>query len=63
MTDEKVETLKKIVQVKSLKAVQHFQGFDNFYRRFIKDYSKIILLITISTSLEKHKWQFTPEIE
>ena len=32
MTDEKVETLKKIEPVKSLKEVQHFLGFANFYR-------------------------------
>ena len=63
MTDEKVQTLKKIKPVKSLKEVQYFLGFANFYRRFIKDYSKIILPITNSTSLEKHKWQSTPEIE
>ena len=63
MTDEKVETLKKIEQMKSLKDVQHFLGFANFYRRFITDYSKIILEMTNSTSLEKHKWQSIPEIE
>ena len=63
MTDEKVETLKKIDPVKTLKEVQHFLGFANFYRRFIKDYSKIILPMTNSTSLEKHEWQSTPEIE
>ena len=50
MTDEKVETLKKIEHVKTLKDVQHFLGFANFYRRFIKDYSKIILPMTNSTS-------------
>ena len=63
MTDEKVQTLKKIEPVKSLKEVQHFLGFANFYRRFIKDYSKIILPMTNSTFLEKHEWQSTPEIE
>ena len=63
MTDEKVETLKKIVPVKTLKDVQHVLGFDNFYRRFIKDYSKIILSMINSTSLEKHEWQSTSEIE
>ena len=63
MTDEKVETLKKIERVKSLKYVQHFLGFANFYRRFIKGYSKIILPMTNSTSLEKNEWQSTPEIE
>ena len=63
MTEEKVETLKKIEPVKTLKDVQHFLGFANFYRRFIKDYSKIILPMTNSTSLEKNEWQSTPEIE
>ena len=63
MTDEKVQTLKKIEPVKSLKEDQHFLGFANFYRRFIKDYSKIILPMTNSTSLDKKEWQSTPEIE
>ena len=46
MTDEKVDTFKRIEPVKSLKEVQHYLGFDNFYRRFIRDYSKIILPMT-----------------
>ena len=63
MTAKKVETIKKIEPVKTLKDVQHFLGFANFYRRFIKDYSKIILPMTNSTSLEKHEWLSTSEIE
>ena len=63
MMDEKVQTLKRIEPVKSLKEVQHFLRFSNFYRCFIKDYSKIIHPMTNSTSLEKHEWQSTPEIE
>ena len=63
MMDEKVEILKKIKPVKPLKDVQHFLGFANFYRRFIKDYSKIILPINNSTSLEKYEWQSTLGIE
>ena len=63
MTDEKVETIKKIEPVISLKDVQHFLGFANFYRRFIKDYSKIILPMTNCTSLSANYWQKTPEIE
>ena len=31
MTDEKVESLKKIEPIKTLKEVQHFLGFANFY--------------------------------
>ena len=62
MTDEKVETLKKMEPVKSHKVVQHILGFANLYRCFIKDYSKIILPMNNSTSLEKHEWQSTPEI-
>ena len=63
MTDEKVQTLKTIEPVKYLKEVQHFLGFANFYRHFNKDSSKIILPMSNSTSLEKHEWQSTPEIE
>ena len=63
MTDEKVKTLKKIEPVNSLKDAQHLLGFANFYRRFIKDYSKIILLITNSTSLAANEWRTSPEIK
>ena len=63
MRDEQVKTLKRIEPVKTLKETQHFPGFANFYRRFIKGYSKIILPLTNSTSLEKQDWQSTLEIE
>ena len=63
MTDEKVETIKKIELVQSLMDVQHFLEFTNFYQSFIKDYSKIILPMTNSISLSKQEWQSTPEIE
>ena len=36
MTDDKVEALRWIQPVNSLKEVQHFIGFVNFYRKFIK---------------------------
>ena len=62
MIDEKVDTIKKIEPVNSLKDVQHFLGFANFYRHFIKDYSKIILPMTNSTSLSANEWQTSPEI-
>ena len=60
MTDEKVESLKKIEPVNSLQDAQHLLGFANFYRRFIKDYSKIILPITNSTSLKANEGQTSP---
>ena len=63
MTEEKVDTIKKIAPVNSLKDVQHILGFANFYRRFIKDYSKIILPMTNSTFLNANDWQTSPEIE
>ena len=56
ITDKKVETLKKIEPLNSLKDAQYLLGFANFYRRFIKDYSKIILPITNSTSLQSNEW-------
>ena len=46
----------------TLKEVQHFIGFANFYRRFIKDYSKICLPLTNSTALEPAERRSTPEI-
>ena len=42
MTDEKVETLKKIEPVKTLKDAQYLLGFANFYRR-CKDVATILL--------------------
>ena len=63
MTDEKVKTLKDIEPVNSPKDVQHFIGFANFYRQFIKDYSKICLPLTNSTALKPSEWRTTPEIQ
>ena len=63
ITDEKIQTLKEIEPVNSLKEVQHFLGFTNFYCRFIDDYSKIVLLLKNSTALNTKDWTGTPEIE
>ena len=63
MTDKKIQTLKDIEPVNSLKEDQHFLGFANFYRRCIKDYSKIVLPRTNSTALNTKDWTRTPEIE
>ena len=55
MIDEKAQTRKDFELVNTLKDAQHFLGFANFYRRFIKDYSKLVLPLTNSTSLPAHE--------
>ncbi len=62
MTDDKVAALKQIKPVNSLKDVQQFVGFANFYRKFIQGYSKICLPLTNSTALKPADWRQTPEI-
>ena len=63
MTDETEDTIKKIQPGKFIMDVQHFLGFANIYRRFMKDYSKNTCPMTNSISFEKDKQQFTLEIE
>ena len=63
MTDEYIRAVKDIPPVQSLKDVQHFIGFANFYRRFIKNFSKVVLPLTKSTALSPVEWRPTPEIE
>ena len=44
---------------KYVKDVQGFLGFANFYRRFIKDFAKLALLLTALTRKDK-EFQWTP---
>ncbi|KAL0151693.1 hypothetical protein M9458_052992 [Cirrhinus mrigala] len=46
MDQGKVDTIQNWPQSDSIKALQRFLGFANFYRRFIKDYSSIIAPLT-----------------
>ncbi|KAL0197996.1 hypothetical protein M9458_006536, partial [Cirrhinus mrigala] len=46
MDQGKVDAIQNWPQPDSIKALQHFLGFANFYRRFIKDYSSIIAPLT-----------------
>jgi hypothetical protein len=49
----KVETIQCWATPSSVKDIQHFLGFANFYRRFIKGYSKITTPLTALTYKDK----------
>ena len=63
MCDVKVKTIKEIQPVKSLKEVQYFLGFANFYRRFIRNYSKIALPLSNSTAQPATEWKTSELIQ
>ena len=46
MEEEKIDAVKKWPEPKSIWDIQVFIGFANFYRHFIKDFSKIATLLT-----------------
>ncbi len=46
MEEERIEAVKAWEQSKSVREIQVFIGFANFYRRFIKGFSKIAALLT-----------------
>ena len=46
MSDAKVKTIQKWPEPKKVKDIQSFLGFANFYRRFIFNYSDIVILLT-----------------
>ena len=49
MDPGKVKTILDWPKPKTVKAVQSFLGFANFYRRFIRDYSKVVSPLTALT--------------
>jgi hypothetical protein len=63
LAEDKIEAIKEWQAPKSLRDVQSFLGFANFYRRFIQDFSKICRPLTKSTKGEKENWRWTPERE
>ena len=50
---KKVEAILEWLAPTDVKEVQSFLGFVNFYRRFIKDYSRIAGLLTELTHKDK----------
>lgn len=57
MDPEKVKSIMEWNAPKSLRDVQCFLGFANFYRQFIKDYSKIVApLVALTKRSPSFKW-------
>ena len=52
MEEERIEALKKWPKPKSVRNIQVFLGFANFYRRFIKNFSRIAapLILMLQTT-------------
>src|SRR5712664_768541 len=61
MSERKVQTIKDWKHPRSVKEVQIFIGFANFYRRFIKDFSKICKPITETLKGDARKFNWGPE--
>ncbi len=62
MDKSKVETIQCWATPSSVKDIQRFLGFANFYRRFIKGYSKIAaLLITLTCKDKPFSWNPTAQ--
>ena len=59
MTSKKVEDIQAWNRPQSVKNVQSFMGFANFYRRFIEGFSKIAKPLTDLTK-KNVKWNWTP---
>jgi len=57
MSDAKVKTIQEWPEPKKVKDIQSFLGFANFYRRFIFNYSDIVILLTRLTRKDT-PWNF-----
>jgi len=58
MDKEKIRTIKEWKEPTNVKGIQSFLGFANFYRRFIRDYSKITTPLSSLTRKEKG-WEWS----
>jgi len=57
MSDTKVKTIQEWPEPKKVKDIQSFLGFANFYRRFIFNYSDIVIPLTCLTRKDT-PWNF-----
>ncbi len=56
MDPKKIRTVTKWKKSATIRDVQCFLGFVNFYRIFIRNYSKIATLLTRLTRKDKLEW-------
>lgn len=63
MMEDKVSTVLAWKAPKSIKGVQEFMGFANYYRRFIENFSKIAKPITDATKGDNKDFKWTPACE
>jgi len=63
MAKGKVEAVLNWKTPASLTEVQSFLGFANFYRRFIKDYSRVARPLTELTKVGRREWEWNPQAE
>jgi hypothetical protein len=56
MDGKKIQNIVDWIAPSSIRDVQYFLDFANFYRIFIKDYSKIAALLTHLTRKDKFVW-------
>ena len=63
MSPKKVQTIRDWETPKSVKEVQEFMGFANFYRRFIHNYSAIAKPLTDLTKKDLGKFKWTEACE
>jgi len=62
MSEEKVEAILGWKTPESLTETQLFLGFANFYRRFIRDYSRVARLLTVLTKKDR-EWNWNAEAD
>lgn len=58
MDESKIDIIKKWPRPRNVRDVQSFLGFANFYRRFIYDYSQIVIPLTRLTR-KSTRWEWT----